>query len=274
MTQASTTQFVPRGCGERRIAGNAYLRSLQQKRKDDEDKGDPTDYFVICPPWEVDLGEIGLGTQGISVLPDPDDENLYNVWDLVGQQYSPADFIEEDKVDGTSRLVPEPQLRKLALLDPVKSRHIFVGKASLTDAKLVYDQLDDTRIKMCPAGHKEHNSPDGADIYQMCTSFLWETNDMLPKKNRRLHQIFMPRWMAKKDDEYIWSYFANGWYKHWEPLEWVYAAFYWKPIDRIEIVKDNVGQTHLDPIQIAMELGNGLPFVLIDDDTGEEEPIE
>ena len=274
----STTQgrkFLPRGCGEARIAGNAYLRSLKKKREEGEEAGDPADYFMICPPFEVDLGEMGISTQGMTILPDPDEPGIYNVWDVVGQDYLPADFIEEDKQDGTSRLVPTPQVPSLDMLTPGKSRHFFVAKASLVDPKSVYDQLDDTRIKMCPAGHEEHNNPNDDHIYQMCTSFLWETVDTLPKKNRRLHQVFMPRYMAKKDEEYLWSYWANAWRKNWEPLEWVYAAFYWKPIDRVEIVKDNTDQQkHLDVVQLAMELCNNLPFVLIDDNTGEEETIE
>jgi hypothetical protein len=269
-----SVKFVPRGCGEARIAGNAYLRSLKEKRKE-EDSGDPADYFMICPPFEIDLEAMGISTQGLTVLPDPNEEGLYNVWDVVGSVYQPADFIEEDKQSGTSRLVPTPQLSQLDLLTPGKSRHFFVAKASLVDAKLVYDQLDDTRIKMCPAGHNNHDYPDDDGIYQMCTSFLWETVDRLPKKNRRLHQIFMPRWMAKDKDEYLWSYFANGWYKHWEPLEWNYAAFYWKPVDRVEIVKDNTAEKKHDKvIQMAMELNNNLPFVLIDDETGEMEELK
>ena len=267
-------KFIPRGCGERRIAGNAYLRT-QKKKREKDDPGDPLDYFIVCPPWEVDLEELGLSTQGIRVLPDPYEEGVYNVWDLVGSQYTPADFIEEDRELGTSRLVPTPQVQQLDLLTPGKSRHIFVAKAALVNPKLVYDRLDDTRIKMCPAGYEQHNEKDGGDIYQMCTSFLWETVDKLPKKNRRLHQVFMPRWMAKKDKEYLWQYWANGWFKHWDELEWTYAAFYWKPIESVEIVKDNTDQErHKDVIQLAMELGNSLPFMLIDDETGESEVIK
>jgi hypothetical protein len=277
MTQTQVTKFLPRGCGERRIAGNAYIRTLREKRKKDEDKGDPEDYFMICPPWGANLEELGLSTQGISILPNPHEPGIYDVWDLVGAEYyTPADFIEEDKRDGTSRLVPNPQLPQLDMLTPDKSRHIFVAKALLVDAKPVYEKLweKSDRLKMCPAGHEIHNENDGGDIYQSCTSFLWEANGVIPKKNRRLQQVFMPRWMAKKDDEYLWSYFANGWYKNWEDLEWDYAAFYWKTVSHVEIVKDNVGEKHLDPVQIAMELGNGLPFILIDDDTGETEEIK
>lgn len=267
-------KFVPRNCGDRRIAGNAYLRSLQQKRRDDEE-GDPEDYFMICPPFEVDLEEIGLASQGISVIPDPTDPMVYNVWDYVGtNNYTPADFIEEDKRYGTSRLVPTPQIPKLDMLTAGKSRHIFVTKAALIDPKLVYDRLDE-RIKMCPAGHKEHNDPNGAGIYQMCASFFWETQPSIPKKYRRLQQIFMPKFMAKKDGEYLWSYFSNGWYKDWDDLQWVDAAFYWKPIDHVDIVKDkSEDKKHVDVVQLAMNLGNNLPFILVDDDTGEQETIK
>jgi len=81
--------------------------------------------------------------------------------------------------------------------------------------------------------------------------------------------------MAKKQGEYLWSYFANGWYKDWDDLEWIDAAFYWKPIDGVEIVKDNSeAKKHVDVIQLAMELGNNLPFTLVDDDTGEQEVIK
>jgi hypothetical protein len=274
ITNSPVRQFIPRGCGEARIAGQAYLRSLRQKREEDEDFGDPADFFMICPPFEVELTELGISTQGMTVLPDPNEAGLYHVWDVVGSSYTPADFIEEDKQDGTSRLVPTPQVSQLDLLTPGKSRHFFIAKASLVDAKPVYDRLDDTRIKMCPAGHEAHNEPNGGDIFQMCTSFLWETTDTLPKKNKRLHRIFMPRWMSKKDDQYLWMYWANGWYKQWDELEWVWAAFYWKPIDHVEIVKDNTSeQKHKDVIQLAMELGNGLPFILVDDETGEAEEI-
>lgn len=267
-------KFIPRGCGEARIAGQGYLRSLKRKRDEDEDTGDPADFFMICPPFEVDLTELGISTQGMTVLPDPNVPNLYHVWDVVGSSYTPADFIEEDKQDGTSRLVPTPQIPQLDLLTPGESRHFFIAKASLVDPKLVYDRLDDTRVKMCPAGHKAHNELNGGDLYQMCTSFLWETDGLLPKKNKRLHRVFMPRWMARKDDQYLWHYWINGWYKHWDKLEWIWAAFYWKPVDHVEIVKDNTDEAkHTDVIQLAMKLGNGLPFILVDDETGETEEI-
>jgi hypothetical protein len=250
----------PRLCGYR-IAGDAYIRTRQSPW------GKPIEYFLICPPEPVDKIEIGLADQGIRVLPDAVDSSINHVWDWVGAtSYTVPEFIEEAANpvhNGTSRHVPAPQISMLANLTYGKSRHIFVADAMLVNPEEVYQHRMDPQLQPCPRKHEDHNDNTALDT---CLGLLWEINKEGKAGDERRYVAQIP---CKGPP--VWTFPAGAWPKDFPAIQFVAAAFMWFPIERIDVVFDNTPEAkHERTLDLVKNLGNNFPYVITNDETGEE----
>src|SRR5258708_5386340 len=90
-----------RGCGESRTRGAVYIECPLSG------DGRPVEHFLADRPYVVDPEEFGLSAIGIKIMKRPGAETIYDVWDIVGQEYYPnvSDFVEEVKCLGLSRKI-------------------------------------------------------------------------------------------------------------------------------------------------------------------------
>ncbi|MFN6323683.1 MAG: hypothetical protein ACK4VS_09865 [Burkholderiales bacterium] len=142
ITRESRT--VPqRGCGARK-AGGAYLCTATGS------DGVPFEHFVFDPPRPFDYEPF----RAPILFPDPNVEGLNHVLIWIGEEFypSPLDFLEELKVYGVSRRIPnEFQFEKLR---PGSSKMMFVHPRAVLPKGLV-SKIGCTQGRT-PEEHKEN----------------------------------------------------------------------------------------------------------------------
>lgn len=153
--------MVVRACGTR-IAGGIYLVVPTGK------KGFPLEAFLVDPPRPVDPETIGLAPQGVSLVIDPHDPEVWHVVDWVGTAHYPnaTDFLEEARRHGVSRraqaTLPFSQIGPKSRLLIVHPRGFFVE----ADVMRMHQR---GRFKPCERGIAGHD-----DGTAMCVQCLWD----------------------------------------------------------------------------------------------------
>lgn len=233
-----------------------------------EDLDFALDCFLSCPTQPVDKSILRLADIGVQIVERVDAFGnflgVWDVWDVIGATYYPSfpSFYEEGMRFGFSR-----KIRKNAAFSRLtpESRHIFIHeKGYLSDASPLWEER--LGIKKCPQGHEHHEDP--ALFYQntgfypeMCTGLLWEAVAE-PKKPNLVRQFedAMPKDLKKGEAitfSYPAAYTPYGFQPAWEP-----AVTMVLPMSHLEVVKDDLANTHDEAVKILEEGGCGLPYTL------------
>ena len=213
------------------------------------------EWFVNCPPIEIDPSDIGISDVGIYTLPRPGDLIIYDLWDVVGgcyYEYFP-EFWEEGLLKGFSRKANNAQFELLAK----GSEHNFVHSRGLLDD---YDVLFDNRVgvKLCPQGHKHHDENEKVDF---CVSLLWEA--MGPSKEFGRQFNFSAAPLPGEDwPEYIFP--AAHYPKGYNPV-WRFAKMMSLPITDLEVIYDPIGGAHEKAMDLIKNSKTDIPYTLMEE---------
>lgn len=234
---------IQRGCGFP-IAGGVYLKT------DISIYGTPWQYFVYDPPVPIyEPEQMGISAQGISFIENGDH---FNAIDWVGASHYPyvPCFIEEGLLFGFSRRIPKTA--DFSKITP-DSKHILIHKRAYIKDPLPY--YEKRMKKSCPK-EKEHPEHLVMSDYP-CIELLWEAMDHGKKVADRGIDYEMPsfKFHAWQSPEGVTPEFQLG-------------AFMWLPINRIEVVYDNIGGTHEKALEILRKSGTEIPYEV--QDYGEE----
>jgi hypothetical protein len=163
-----STPAVARGCGSR-VAGGVYAELPLGPF------GQPIEFFLSCPPREVDADALGLSSIGVKLI---ERNGIWHVWDIVGQEHYPnvADFVEELRRFGLSRRLPRTlEFDKLS----ADSRIVLLHRKAVIDNPADYyrtelrERLMRTHGEECFVPRPEHEVPtDPSET--MCSRLWWQ----------------------------------------------------------------------------------------------------
>jgi len=252
-------QGPKRGCGKR-VAGGAYLTTNLSPF------GTPIDYFLFDPPWIPKDKEGNAhypGAVGLQYLQDPTDSSVFHVWDWIGMQYYPTfpDFWEETRRLGLSR-----RISSKANFDLINTSSRLIGfhklgmlKGSARFVKkLVENLVPNTGMNGCPT-QIHYNTKNKKYYEEFCTSLLWQLVDISNDKER-LHKVLLPRSDGSNGE--FWAARVPSWIKKYK-TEWLPAAMFCLPIQRIEIVEDPVGGKHEETVMNIENSITNMPYFLV-----------
>lgn len=171
------TPFVdtgPRGCGKARKAGGLYAELLLGKH------GRPVEDFLLDPPILLSF-DAPTRVQMPIWMPTGDRHTLHLI-DWIGESHYPnvADFVEEVRHMGLSRLIP-PSLLRSEIEHPDTGERVKVIEAFEPASRLITAHArahivtiaDYPRTWDCPHSNDRHRDTD-----QMCAGvFWWDVTD-------------------------------------------------------------------------------------------------
>jgi hypothetical protein len=156
---------VSRGCGNARVAGGIYVTVPTSPN------GRPIEYFLVDPPAPVDVDPLGLSPLGMRLIKRPGTDDVYDLWDIVGQVHypSPADFVEEVRRIGASRRVQNNDSIDWAKVTPESRLVVLHARAYVENWQAIawawaeeskkYQSLRGRQWE-CPTGKHDGVAPD------------------------------------------------------------------------------------------------------------------
>lgn len=211
-----------RGCGKR-TKGGIYAEVPL------DPNGVPLEHFLLEPPVELDVEELGLSPIGVKLF---DRAGTTHVLDWIGEEYYPnvADMVEEIKHLGLSRRLPKTL--DFSRLGP-GSRIMLVHRRAFV--RNWRDLADDVVAgAFCPKRREEdHNSETPAFV--PCIGAWWHDLDeiQVEGENGSSPRRVMPAF------EYI------GWPRgEFKPEYGSPALFASFPIANLAVINDPEGKTH------------------------------
>lgn len=244
-----------RMCGLRQ-PGAMYVVSGE----DQPDTPADLDWMLLCPPWipwEKSPTEIGLAAQGMLVMERYENgapTGIWDIWDWIGESNYPwfPIWFEEARWQGTSRKVPPSAPVKLLTAE---SRHLFVHPKAIPvpddQIAIVRDHLG---LRSCPAKIEYHDKPQPeVGIFDWCTAYLWECVGQ-PKKadEPRIYDAEIMNGLTFKAAKMAFGH----------SVTWLPAVLAWAPVERLEIIEDDVNGRHNDVLRLLADGGCNIPYVL------------
>lgn len=220
-----------RECGKR-VKGGAYMVTPLAAG------GVPLENFIVDQPQIVNPISLGLSPIGVTLV---EVNGVYHVFDIVGRNYYPnvADFIEEAKVLGISRRIP--QTVDFSLLTK-KSRLVLVHEHAWINNFMGIWQTPEWREDMIPCPTHKHETL-VTDYH--CAAYWWHDVDGSDAGVRNLKST---HYFARHQDE---------------KMEHQIAVFMTVPIHHITIIKDPDDGTHVQTM--AKVVKTSLPITLEND---------
>jgi len=225
---------IRRGCGYRQ-AGGIYSVCPSSPL------GEPLENFLVDPPRKLDPTAVGLSPIGPVMLPRP---GGVDILDWVGSGYYPnvADFLEETRRLGMSRRLPKNL--DFSLLGP-GSRHLLVhSKAWVSNAEEWYSwwrKHFGERHWPCPKRFPEHCS---MLMEEPCAHIWWiDVEGGTPQLNAQHGEI------TRQIGDVVYAAQSRP-AEIGEP-NYALALFAAFPIARLEIVRDELADTHETALQQA-----------------------
>lgn len=229
----------------------------------------PIERFLNCPPWKVNLNDLGLSQQGMRIIERTDmfgvGTGIYDLWDYIGHTSYPyaTDFIEEARRFGTSRLIPKTVLEsaEFKLLTPDTSEHIFVhDRALLTleSAEKLYKNRH--QLQSCPANNPRHENMNVDDL-EPCMAFDWECVETISSaKTKREWWVPMPR-----IENPTFAYRAAAALESWNIQFDGSAAFMFLPLTRaeLEVIEDPLEHQEVDALKILADIESQFPYKMV-----------
>lgn len=213
-----------RGCGNMKSDGLYITWSLGSH-------GIPINKLVLCPVWTFDRAKMGIGTQGMTILPQlkPDGsfsytsagDLVYDLYDHVGEDHYKykADFFEEVCWGGLSRRIPKTA--KFDLLIPGKSVHYLCHSNSAIapeHIELVRNSVNRENTPQCLWNLEQHKLPFQSDFMKTCSAMWW-------------HEHYEKDTVAQNGEEIRhMPSFSYHVYSQAQKLEYNYGAFMVFPI--------------------------------------------
>ena len=243
-----------RGCGKRE-KGGAYLVTHVGNI------GTPLQYFLIDPPWVPVVKETGKiwmpGSQGVALLSRPGEDEIYDVWDVIGAKYYPLfpDFYEEGRRHSFSRRIPKGS--DFSLITE-QSRHVMMHpNGHIENYVQLYDkltQVEETPLMGCPHHKHDWDFPEELD---MCVGLLWEVIGE-EDKHERGDIREMPVGL-KEGETPTFIYPVHRAPKGFTPV-YLPAALLKLPIHEIQVVEDPLEGRHEDVLEELELSGTKIPF--------------
>jgi hypothetical protein len=218
------------------------------------------DWMLLCPPWipwEKSPAEIGLAAQGMLVMERWENgqaSGIWDIWDWVGEKnypYFPI-FFEEARWQGTSRKIPPSAPIKLLTQ---QSRHLFVHPKAILDLESMFTIVQThLGLKSCPMAIEYHDRPQlETGIYDWCTTYLWETVGQVgTEKEDRNTLCALANQLSFKAAKMPYGI---------KPI-WSPAVLAWAPIDRLEVIEDDIDGKHNDVLRLLDQGGCNIPYIL------------
>lgn len=244
---------VARGCGPGRVPGGVYAECGLSR------EGQPLEHFLLDPPVRLGLDQqqaLGITPIGVTLVPDPEREDVHHVFDWVGSVHYPnvADFLEEVARYGLSRRLPRNlDFARLGR----ESRHVLLHASAWIDDPGPYfaDRMKaGGPLMWCPRTlprHMVRRAPP-----PMCAGLWWEDVD----GGREVSSLL--GWRAVERQMPAFRYLAHrppvlpdGYARRYTP-----AAFASFPISRVVVITDPAGGTHRQALERAgVATRNGIP---------------
>jgi hypothetical protein len=252
-----------RGCDVRKW-GNAYFEDYIVDNENVYQV--PIEKFCLCPPWEVDLEQLGLSQQGMRIIERTDlfgkGIGIWDLWDYIGHSGYPyaVDFLEEARRFGTSRLIPKPVIESAAfkLLKPEESMHMFVhDRALLTQESAEKIQAHRLGLHDCPLNVESHNSMKKGEVVP-CFGLNWECiQESASTNTKRKWWVPMPR-VENPTFAYEGATAITNWKVKFEGT----AVFMALPLSKAElcVIEDPLEHKEADILKLLGDIESQFPY--------------
>lgn len=278
-----TTERIVRECGER-IAGGIYICTEPAP----PGQGRELEAFIVDPPVQVDMTELGISDVGQYLVPAQGGE-VWHIFDVVGQDHypNPCDALEEIRAVGLSRRAsPTLEYGKL----DYRSRIYLLHRRGL------FSPDDRWYTDAPPVGNRNQ----GGDENERVLAAAGYRSNAGPRfrTDREAQSVYCPRWIATGKLHDRGEFCAGLWWENMDPktpgfgltldpnhpyraavrqlacgrtynaarppddvvVEYETAIIASFPIHKITVIRDAAGGTHVDRVKKAKE-SRGLPVV-------------
>lgn len=239
---------VKRGCGKRQ-KGAVYAEAGIALPGEE---GEPLEHFIVDPPSPVDMTAMGLTPVAVRLI---ERDGVWHIFDFVGEKYYPnvTDFLEEVRRFGLSRRLPKSlDFSKLTS----ESKIIMVHRRAWISETLPYigdwQTIPNLNWDRCPKFIEGHVHE------EFCAGFWWQ--DIDPKDTEVGHVFGDGRGVSVvlPSFEYAAVLRPEDHLPGYSPA--IFASF---PMNRLAVVNDEEGKTHVDAFGAASKAG--IPTDLVED---------